>query len=164
MKINKRKLSLLAPLALMLTAVVGAVVVSSYQVTSTATITSSPNLFLVQLSNGLGYTTQSYGNIAPPSAVDGFGCFRNNGNTILFVGGSQSYSIASGSIPTGSTLTIVADGDGTFTAIPALQVAVGQTLCGAASGYHLRLNVPMGTSPGSFTWVVAVNAFDVSTP
>ena len=160
-----KKLGLLLPLFLMGIAGVSAAIVASYQVTSTVTVSSTSNLFLVALSNGGPYATENFGSVAPPIAVDGAGfCYRNLGNTALWFGGSQSYSISSGAIPNnGSTLTIVADGDSTFTAIAPTALPIGGTVCGPASGYHLHLSIPAGTVAGVYNFVVRVNAFDVST-
>src|SRR2546427_6940483 len=94
---NKRRLSLAIPAVIMLVAVAAAAIVASYQVTSTVTIQATNNLFLVKLSNGMGYTSENYGSLPAPSATDGAGfCFRNLGNTVLYFGGSQAFTIASG--------------------------------------------------------------------
>jgi len=165
-----KKLSLLLPLLLMGIAGVSAAIVASYQVTSTVTVSSTSNLYLIRLNTlapdgSSNYASENFGSVAPPTAVDGASfCYRNLGNTALWFGGSQAFSIASGSIPNnGSTLTIVADGDSTFTPISATALPIGATACGPAQGFHLHLSIPAGTVAGTYNFVVRVNAFDTLT-
>lgn len=157
------------PLMLMAVVSVGAVLVASRSVSNTLTISSAFSIQLFTFTGGVCtatvFSSYSFGTVAGQTAGSfnstAF-CIKNTSNAPVFIGGSQAYTIGSGT-PTGSTVRVVVLGGTDFKTVTNFSLAAGSTYQGTI-GLAIDLQLA-GTEPaGSYSWSSTVSAYDVSTP